>query len=664
MKRTYTKLFIALLTALLLAAGCGSDDEDDTPAAEYKVLGGRLVWCSGGAEDMVVPATASSIGNNAFGNCGAIGTLTIPTSVTHIMRYTFSGVRVGKIIFGGTVGEWAAMAEQDGFGETLDGTPVICSDGEWRWIRPAVPEQPAEPDEPWEIEDGVVVKYTGSATNETIPSNVTAIAGGAFEGHTELERVVIPAGVTAIAPGAFAGSGITEIEYKGGLSAWEELVEAGGIADELDGITVTCDGEVWTPAHTHTWGETYTDDGTGGHYRTCTGCGGHSATEAHTWGGAPQADGDGGHCQTCTGCGAHSPTVAHDYAYSDDSSTTHTMTCTGCNYTKTEAHAYGGEAYTDAGHVKTCAGCKHSETAQHTWGDTYENGDNGHYLTCTTAGCNAHSPAETHQYGTTYTNDNNGKHHQTCSVCHGQSEAVTHTVRYSNSNGSTHTKTCAANCGYSATEAHTWGSETCTETGHTKTCTLCTYSASKPHDWGDYTSDGTDTHSRTCAVEGFEAHTDRKTHDYGTTYADDKNGKHSQTCSVCAATKTASHTYGTTYTSAGTTGHYQTCTACDARSATKPHDCSYSGIDADNHEERCKTCTYSATVAHTYAYTRTDAVHHSGVCAGCNARVEGDRHVYSGDSCRNCGSPKPVLEGATIVTAHAKWEKVAFSLGI
>ncbi|MDE6350450.1 MAG: leucine-rich repeat domain-containing protein, partial [Treponemataceae bacterium] len=233
MRRTGTTVMVALLAALLLAAGCGSEDEDES-AVQYKVLGGRLVWCSGGAEDMTVPGNASSIGNNAFGNCGSIGTLTIPASVTHIMRHTFSGVRVGKIIFGGTVGEWAAMAEQDGFGETLDGTPVICSDGEWRWTAPAVPDVPVKPDEPWEIEDGVVVKYTGSATNETIPSNVTAIAGGAFEGHTELERVVIPAGVTAIAPGAFAGSGITEIEYKGTTAEWDALVEAGGIADELD----------------------------------------------------------------------------------------------------------------------------------------------------------------------------------------------------------------------------------------------------------------------------------------------------------------------------------------------------------------------------------------------------------------------------------------------
>ncbi|MDE6351308.1 MAG: hypothetical protein K2K67_09945, partial [Treponemataceae bacterium] len=281
----------------------------------------------------------------------------------------------------------------------------------------------------------------------------------------ELERVVIPAGVTGVAPGAFAGSGITEIEYKGGLSAWEELVEAGGIADELDGITVTCDGEIWTPAHTHTWGETYTDGGEGGHYKTCTECDGHSATEEHTWGGTPQADGDGGHYLTCTaaGCGARSETVAHEYEYSDGGDT-HTMTCADCNHTKSEEHAYGGEEYTDAGHVKTCAGCGHTETAQHAWGETFTSGDNGHYKTCTAARCGAHSETEAHAFGTTYTDNKDGTHYKSCSVCGGQSEAVEHDCEYEDNADGTHTTTCTK-CAYSQTEAHRYKDGMCEACG-------------------------------------------------------------------------------------------------------------------------------------------------------------------------------------------------------
>ena len=634
MRRTGTTVMVALLAVLLLAAGCGSDDEDEAAAVQYKVLGGRLVWCSGGAEEMAVPGSASSIGNNAFNNCGAIGTLTIPASVTDIMRHTFSGVKVGKIIFGGTVEKWAAMAEQDGFGETLDGTPVICSDGEWRWTAPAEPEQPAEPDDPWEIKDGVFVRYTGSATNETIPSNVTAIAGGAFAGHTELERVVIPAGVTEIAPGAFAGSGITEIEYKGDLSAWNELVEASGIADELDGITVTCDGEVWTPAHTHTWGETYTSGGADGHYRTCTECGEHSTTKPHTYDGTPLADGGNGHYQTCTaaGCNVHSATVAHEYEYSDDG-TTHTMTCADCNHTKSEAHAYGGEEYTDAGHVKTCAGCGHTETAQHAWGETFTSGDNGHYKTCTTADCNAHSATvehtwggethtsagghyqlctaagcgarsgfDQHTYGGTPLADGDGGHYQSCTLagCEARSETEPHNYAYADGGSTTHTMSCA-DCNYTKSEEHEYSGETYTDAGHTKTCAGCGHTETAQHAWGEtYTSGGTDGHYKTCTTADCGAHSETEAHTYGATYTDNGSGKHYQTCSVCHGQSTAvAHTYDG-YTDDENGKHYQTCAVCGGMSDPVSHDYEYKDSADGTHTITCTKCEYSKTEEHRY----------------------------------------------------------------
>ncbi|MBD5426593.1 MAG: leucine-rich repeat domain-containing protein [Treponema sp.] len=749
MKRTHTKLFIALLAALLLAAGCGSDDDADTPpTVEYKVMGGRLVWCSGGAEDMAVPGNASSIGNNAFSNCGSIGTLTIPTSVTHIMRYTFSGVKVGKIIFGGTVGEWAAMAEQDGFGETLRGTPVICSDGEWKWTAPAVPVTPDE----WEITDGVLIKYSGNAVTVTIPKGVTkieagaipsgttiifhgtreewetlaansdlggltvfavdegtlvgyrgdradvvipdgvtAIAGGAFAGHTELEHISIPAGVTVIGENAFSGcAGLTNIDipasvtavapgalpagtavtYHGTAEQWDELAKDGG----LDGVTVQFTGESGTPAHTHTWGEAYTNGGEDGHYRTCMteGCSehseivphectytengdthtktctancGYSKTEAHTWGVEYTDNGDGTHSRTCTGCG-RTESAPHGYTYSDDSSTTHTMTCTECDYAKTEAHDYGGETYTDAGHVKKCTGCGHSETAQHIWGDTYENDGNGHYQICTTTGCTAHSATEEHTWSAytddhdgsnhsktcsvcnrtehavhdwgAYADNGSGKHYQTCSVCHGQSESVAHTVRYSNGNGSTHIKTCAANCGYSETEAHTWGNETRTDTEHTKTCTLCAYPASKPHKWSEYSDDGDGYHSRTCSPEGFEAHSESAVHDWGA-YTDDENGK-----------------------------HYQTCSVCRGQSKAVAHDYEYKDSADGTHTITCTKCEYANTEEHKYDNgTDNGNGTHTETCSAC-AATKTENHAYSDGTCAVCAFPKPKMSSGTI----------------
>ncbi|MDE5798304.1 MAG: leucine-rich repeat domain-containing protein, partial [Treponemataceae bacterium] len=91
-----------------------------------------------------------------------------------------------------------------------------------------------------------------------------------------------------------------------------------------------------------------------------------------------------------------------------------------------------------------------------------------------------------------------------------------------------------------------------------------------------------------------------------------------------------------------------TCTKCEyANTEEHKYD---NGTDNGNgtHTETCPTCAATKTEDHGYAYTRTDAVYHSGVCVGCNARVEGERHVYSGDACGNCASPKPMLDGGTI----------------
>ena len=63
------------------------------------------------------------------------------------------------------------------------------------------------------IDDGVLVSYTGSATQVRIPEGVTEISTNAFSG-AQVTSVWIPASVRAIDDSAFAGQPLTQVTFQ------------------------------------------------------------------------------------------------------------------------------------------------------------------------------------------------------------------------------------------------------------------------------------------------------------------------------------------------------------------------------------------------------------------------------------------------------------------
>lgn len=84
----------------------------------------------------------------------------------------------------------------------------------------AYAESRAADEDGFEIEDGVLKRYTGTATEVVIPEGVTSIGYGAFLDCSSLERIIIPEGITKIGDHAFSGcSGLTSISIPEGATS-------------------------------------------------------------------------------------------------------------------------------------------------------------------------------------------------------------------------------------------------------------------------------------------------------------------------------------------------------------------------------------------------------------------------------------------------------------
>lgn len=70
------------------------------------------------------------------------------------------------------------------------------------------------------VRDGLLVSYAGTAPCLTVPEEVVAIGGGAFEGNTALREIALPESVRYIGHKAFAGcEGLRKVSLPKGLLA-------------------------------------------------------------------------------------------------------------------------------------------------------------------------------------------------------------------------------------------------------------------------------------------------------------------------------------------------------------------------------------------------------------------------------------------------------------
>ena len=136
-----------------------------------------------GITSITIPDSVTSIGNDAFGDCGNLTDITIPDSVTSIGDYTFYGCKSLTSI---TIPCSVTSIGNDAFGFCENLTNITI------------------PDSVTSIGDYTFYGCT-SLTSITIPNSVTSIGNYTFYGCTSLTSITIPNSVTSIGNYTFYG---------------------------------------------------------------------------------------------------------------------------------------------------------------------------------------------------------------------------------------------------------------------------------------------------------------------------------------------------------------------------------------------------------------------------------------------------------------------------
>ena len=185
------------------------------------VIGDNAFYECAALSSVTIPVGTVRIGTAAFEGCTALKTVVIPATVTAIERDAFGYSGLTSVTFVNTVGWYrtdkkgASSGTDISVQNTYDNALYLKHSSYEYWYR-------HEETTPIIVNDsGVVtgVSYTfrTTVTDYVIPTSldgktIVSIAANAFAGCTKLKSITVPSGVTSIGKGAFSGcSALTSI---------------------------------------------------------------------------------------------------------------------------------------------------------------------------------------------------------------------------------------------------------------------------------------------------------------------------------------------------------------------------------------------------------------------------------------------------------------------
>ncbi|GHU03663.1 hypothetical protein FACS1894147_07900 [Spirochaetia bacterium] len=182
-----------------------------------------------------IPDGVTGIGASAFGCINDLRAVSIPASVTSIANNAFEGCSSLSVVTVHAVRP-PKITDNGDFLYYLDGVPLYVPAAslaayrgadEWKDCKKLLPETPLHARQMsagFAVHDGVLIGYSGSAATPLIPADwgVTSIGEEAFKGCTSLTSINIPVGVTKIDDDAFSDcTGLTSVSIPEGVTTIE-----------------------------------------------------------------------------------------------------------------------------------------------------------------------------------------------------------------------------------------------------------------------------------------------------------------------------------------------------------------------------------------------------------------------------------------------------------
>lgn len=172
-------------------------------------------------ESVELPRTLECVGTGAFYATG-LKSVKLSPRLRQVDEFAFAGnPELGMVWLGNADAEFAPNA--------FDGTPVAdmeaCLYGQCLLAECAIRDLPMG-GEQMQIENGVLLRYTGTDPDVVVPGEVWAIAPGAFA-DAHLDSVELPKTLKRVGRGAFYATGLKTAKLSAGLRRVDALAFAG-----------------------------------------------------------------------------------------------------------------------------------------------------------------------------------------------------------------------------------------------------------------------------------------------------------------------------------------------------------------------------------------------------------------------------------------------------